>query len=176
GAARGAPPGAPPARAPRRARHCRGLPGRPVPQPPLRPVLDDGPVARGRPPAQSPGRRSRVRRSDRTATEGGLMPIVFTAAREIPSGLHPLGRPVFAGPEPVPGAEVEIDRRYCERRGFEGKPGETLALPGPDGATLVAVGLGAPGAVTGEKLRRAGAAFARTCGQATVTAFRLPGA
>jgi leucyl aminopeptidase len=104
------------------------------------------------------------------------MPIVFTAAGEIPSGLDALGVPVFAGPEPVPGADVEIDRRYCAGRGFEGKPGETLALPGPDGATLVAVGVGAAGEVTGEKLRRAGAAFARMCGEARVTAFRLPGA
>ena len=103
------------------------------------------------------------------------MSIAFTTASEVPDSLDALAVPVFAGLEPVPGAPVEIDRRYCEQRGFEAKVGEALPLQGDDGVTVVAVGLGAPGEVGRERLRKAGAAFARTSWHAESAAFSLPG-
>jgi leucyl aminopeptidase len=104
------------------------------------------------------------------------MPVAFTAAAEAPDNLDALAVPVFAGLEPVPGAPVEIDRRFCEQRGFEAKVGESLALQGDDGTTVVVVGLGAPGEVGSESLRKAGAAFARASWHAETAAFSLPGA
>ena len=104
------------------------------------------------------------------------MPIAFTTAGELPHDLDALGIPVFAGLEPLPGVPVEIDRRFCEQRGFEAKAGEALALQGDDDVTVVVVGLGALEEVGRETLRKAGAAFARTSGHAAVAAFSLPGA
>jgi leucyl aminopeptidase len=53
--------------------------------------------------------------------------------------------------------------------------GEALPLQGEGGVTVVAVGLGAPGEVGRESLRKAGAAFARTSWYAETGAFALPG-
>jgi leucyl aminopeptidase len=103
------------------------------------------------------------------------MPIAFTTAREVPDNLDALAVLVFAGLEPISGAPVEIDRRYCEQLGFEAKVGEAIPLQGDDGVTVVAVGLGEPGEVGRESLRKAGAAFARTSGHAETAAFSLPG-
>ena len=104
------------------------------------------------------------------------MPIAFTAAGGVPDDLDVLGVPVFTGLELIPGAPVEIDRRFAEQRGFEAKTGEALALQGDDGVTVIAVGLGAPGEVGRETLRKAGAAFAKTSWHAEAAAFALPGA
>jgi leucyl aminopeptidase len=104
------------------------------------------------------------------------MPIAFTAAAGVPDDLDVLGVPVSTGLEPIPGAPVGIDRRFAEQRGFEAKAGEALALQGDDGVTVVAVGLGAPGEVGRETLRRAGAAFARTSWHAEAAALVLSGA
>src|SRR5437763_9220742 len=104
------------------------------------------------------------------------MPIAFTSASETPDDLAALAVPVFAGLEPIAGAPVELDRRFCEQQGFEAKAGEALAVPGHGGTTVVAEGLGAPGEVGSETLRKAGAAFARTSWHAASAAFSLPGA
>ncbi len=103
------------------------------------------------------------------------MPIAFTTTREVPDNMDALAIPVFADLEPIRGAPVDIDRRYCEQRGFEAKAGEALPMQGDDGVTIVAVGLGAPGEVVRESLRKAGAAFARTSWRAETAAFSLPG-
>jgi leucyl aminopeptidase len=103
------------------------------------------------------------------------MPIAFTAAGRVPDDLDALGLPVFSGLEPIAGAPVEIDRRFGEQRGFEAKAGEALPLQGDDCVTVVAVGLGAPGEVGSETLRKAGAAFVRTSWHAEAAAFVLPG-
>ncbi len=104
------------------------------------------------------------------------MPIAFTATREVPGNLDALAVPVYADLEPIPGAPVEIDRHFCEQRGFEAKAGEALAWQGGDGVMVVAVGLGAPDEVGRESLRKAGAAFARTSWHLETAAFSLPGA
>jgi leucyl aminopeptidase len=103
------------------------------------------------------------------------MTIAFSTASEVPDNLDAVAVPVFTGLDPIPGAPVEIDRRYCEQRGFDAKAGEALPMQGDDGVTVVAVGLGAPGEVGRESFRKAGAAFARTSWQAATAAFSLPG-
>jgi leucyl aminopeptidase len=103
------------------------------------------------------------------------MPVAFTTAGEVPESLDALGVPVFTGLEPVPGSPVEIDRRFAEQSGFEAKVGEALAFQGDDGTIVVAVGLGAPGEVGRESLRKAGAAFCKTAWHAATAGFSLPG-
>ncbi|HEX4493965.1 MAG TPA: leucyl aminopeptidase [Acidimicrobiia bacterium] len=81
-----------------------------------------------------------------------------------------LAVPVFADRELGPGAE-EVDaavggglRDFMEETGFEGKPGQTLAIPtnGALGArAAMLVGLGARDEITTDGLRRAGAALAK---------------
>jgi leucyl aminopeptidase len=78
--------------------------------------------------------------------------------------------PVFAERELGPGAE-EVDaavggglRDFMAETGFEGKPGETLAIPtnGALGArAAILVGMGARDELTTDALRRAGAALAK---------------
>ena len=78
--------------------------------------------------------------------------------------------PVFAERELGPGA-VEVDaavggglRDFMEETGFEGKAGETLAIPtnGSLGArAAILVGVGKQDEITTDSLRRAGAALAR---------------
>jgi leucyl aminopeptidase len=78
--------------------------------------------------------------------------------------------PVFADRELGPGADA-VDtavggglREFMEETGFEGKPGETLAIPtnGALGArAAVLVGMGTRDDITTDGLRRAGAALAR---------------
>ena len=89
------------------------------------------------------------------------MPIVFTLAQDVPAGASVVGAPVFAGRRLPPGAGADLDLAFLAERGFEGKPGEALAVPSGRG-TWVALGVGEPDAVTAETLRRAAAAFVRT--------------
>src|SRR3712207_7588163 len=55
-----------------------------------------------------------------------------------------------------PGAGADLDLTFLAERGFEGKPGEALAVPSGRG-TWVALGMGKPEEVTAETLRRAAA-------------------
>ncbi len=100
------------------------------------------------------------------------MPITFTLAGELPAGAGPIGVPVFKGRVLPAGAGVDLDLGFLAERGFEGRPGEALAVPG-DGATVVALGVGAPDRVTAEVLRRAAAAFVRTAWRAAAGATTL---
>ena len=89
------------------------------------------------------------------------MPIAFTLADEVPADAAAVGTPVFAGRVVPPGAAADLDLAFLAERGFEGKPGEALAVPSGRG-TWVALGVGEPDQVTAETLRRAAAAFVRT--------------
>ncbi|HEX6596912.1 MAG TPA: leucyl aminopeptidase [Acidimicrobiales bacterium] len=77
----------------------------------------------------------------------------------LPDDVPVLGVPVFKG-RTVP-AGVDVDLAYLARRGFEGKVGETMAVPSAEGTAVVAVGVGPADKVDGEVLRRAAAAFVR---------------
>ena len=100
----------------------------------------------------------------------------FVAAADAPVDAEAIGFPVFADLTVPAGAGAELDQAYARRRGFEGQPGQTLALPGPDGRVVIAVGVGAAADVDGDTLRRAGAALARQAGTATVLATTLAAA
>ncbi len=88
------------------------------------------------------------------------MPITFTLADEVPADAGAVGAPVFAGRVLPAGAGADIDVTFLAERGFEGKPGEALAVPSGRG-TWIALGVGEPDKVTAETLRRAAAAFVR---------------
>jgi leucyl aminopeptidase len=100
------------------------------------------------------------------------MPITFTLADEVPADAAAVGAPVFAGRIVPPGAAADLDLAFLAKRGFEGKPGEALAVPSGRG-TWVALGVGKPEEVTAETLRRAAAAFVRTAWRDTTVATTL---
>jgi leucyl aminopeptidase len=89
------------------------------------------------------------------------MPITFTLVDEVPADAGAVGTPVFAGRVLPAGAAADLDLSFLAERGFEGKPGEALAVPSGRG-TWIALGVGEPDKVTAETLRRAAAAFVRT--------------
>jgi leucyl aminopeptidase len=102
------------------------------------------------------------------------MPITFTTSAEVPSNAQVVGVPVFSGRGlKSPTSSVELDRKYLERRGFEGKVGQAEALLADDGTTIVALGMGEAGSVDAAALRTAGAALVRAAGQAKRVATTL---
>jgi len=98
------------------------------------------------------------------------MAIDFITTTKPPDEVALLGVPVCSGDlESV----VDIDLAFLAERGFEGKVGETLALPGNDGATVVAVGLGRRDEVGPDAFRKAGAALARAAWRSTAITTSL---
>jgi len=100
------------------------------------------------------------------------MPMTFTLASEVPADAGAVGTPVFAGRVLPPGAGADLDLGFLAERGFEGKPGEALAVPSGRG-TWIALGVGEPDKVTAETLRRAAAAFVRSAWQDRTAATTL---
>ena len=87
------------------------------------------------------------------------MTIAFALVKDVPDDAEVLGVPVFAGAFAGPGAELDPD--FLVERGFEGKKGETLAIPADDGTTVIAIGMGDPDGVDAEALRQAAACLVR---------------
>src|SRR5262249_14779047 len=84
--------------------------------------------------------------------------VTISVSRSAPTGEGCLGVPVgIDGPVPP---SLGVDRATLSAMGFEGKVGQTLALPSRGGPSLVAVGIGAA-ELDAAKLRDAAAAFAR---------------
>ena len=100
------------------------------------------------------------------------MPITFTLAGEVPADAQAVGAPVFTGRRLPPGAGADLDLAFLAERGFEGRPGEALAVPSGRG-TWIALGVGEPDGVTAETLRRAAAAFVRAAWRDTTAATTL---
>ncbi|MFZ1490961.1 MAG: M17 family peptidase N-terminal domain-containing protein, partial [Ilumatobacteraceae bacterium] len=88
-----------------------------------------------------------------------LSSIEVGVARTIPRSADAVGVAV-ASVGAVP-RSLGISRAALAAHGFEGKPGQTLVIPAADGATVVAVGVGAPGELTPAVLRNAAASMAR---------------
>jgi len=86
--------------------------------------------------------------------------IACSVDTDVPADTQVLGVPVFAGRRLPKGATRPLDRGYLAERGFEGKLGQTCALPGRD-HTVIAVGLGEANEVTLDGLRRAAAALVK---------------
>lgn len=100
------------------------------------------------------------------------MPITFTAATEVPADTLVVGAPVFTGPRLPPGSGADLDLAFLAERGFEGRPGEAVAVPSGRGS-WVALGMGEPESVTAETMRRAAAALVRTAWRSESAATTL---
>jgi leucyl aminopeptidase len=81
-----------------------------------------------------------------------------STARSVPNAATAVGLAV-ASKGAVP-RQLGLNRSALEANGFEGKPGQVLAVPNGDGV-VVAIGVGDAGSATASDLRTAAAAFAR---------------
>lgn len=89
-----------------------------------------------------------------------------------------VGIPMFEGSRsdsPAEGLPLGLDSDYCDRQGFSGGSGRSLAAPGPQAMTVVALGLGRRAELSGEQLRLAGAALVRAAGTARQVTVDLRG-
>ncbi len=100
-------------------------------------------------------------------------PPEFVAADAVGADAEILAVGVWGDLTCPPGSGADLDTRYLERCGFEGRPGQAQSLPADDGSTVVALGLGDPDALDTSTLRRAGATLARHTGTASVVATTL---
>ena len=89
--------------------------------------------------------------------------VTVDVARTVPRRADAVG--VAVGTEGAVPARSASTGRRSKAAGFEGKLGQTLALPRRDGPTVVAVGVGGPGELDAARLRDAAAAFARAAGK-----------
>jgi len=102
------------------------------------------------------------------------MTLPTEVARAAPDRIEAVGWGAFVGPETArPG--LELDTGWCEKRRFRAKPGDKLITPGEGGRADVVLGFGDRGQVSAATLRLAGAAFARSTGEAKTIALDLSG-
>ena len=92
-------------------------------------------------------------------------------AETVPAHVDVIAVPVWKGRSVPTGSAVDVD--FLERRGFEGRVGETAAINGTDGSAVLAVGLGDPATVTADSFRRAASAAVKTAANAQVMALSL---
>ena len=97
----------------------------------------------------------------------------FVVSARVPTRAPVLGVPVFSDLTTPDDAGAKLDTRFLAQRGFEGKPGQALALLADDRTTVVALGVGDKRSVDAATMRRAGAALARQVGSATRAATTL---
>ena len=90
----------------------------------------------------------------------GVASIEVVHSAKAPDDAGTLGVPVFADLD-IPDNNPAIDPAWCRARGFTGKLGETIAVPGENGRTVVAVGLGERDQLTTTRLRRAAGCLGR---------------
>jgi leucyl aminopeptidase len=81
-----------------------------------------------------------------------------STARSVPKSATAVGLAV--GRKGTVPRQLGLSRSALEANGFEGKPGQVLAVPNGDGV-VVAIGVGEAGSTTASDLRTAAAAFAR---------------
>ena len=102
-----------------------------------------------------------------------MPPIAFSLVKESPADAETHGIPVFAGLGVPDAASFDFDESFLAARGFEGKVGETLPVPGDDGQTVVAVGVGDRDKLDADVLRRSAAAFVRCAWRAASASVEL---
>ena len=96
----------------------------------------------------------------------------FGAVTELSAGLGAVGIAVTAdGAVPE---ELGLDRDALGRAGFDGKPGQTLVIPGSAAPLLIAVGAGPEQETTADSLRDLAATFARAASTSSAIGLRLP--
>jgi leucyl aminopeptidase len=98
--------------------------------------------------------------------------ITFTHVRSRPRRVDAVGLGVFEGSlGSIPG--VEVSAEYLQGRGFTAAVGQVVTLPGPDGESIILLGLGAPDDFAPASARAAGAAFARAASRHRTGAIEL---
>ena len=100
------------------------------------------------------------------AVQIGIAPVA-------PKSATVVGVPVSA--RGAVGAALGVDRKQLKAAGFEATSGSTIVVPGAEGGTAVAVGIGEPGTLDVAGLRNAAAAFARAASSHARLAFSLDG-
>ena len=93
-----------------------------------------------------------------TDASAAVSSVSVSVVRSLPKTAGAIGVPV-ASKGAVP-RQLGLNRAALEANGFEGKAGQTLAVPTASGL-VVAVGVGDPGEIDANGLRSAAAAFAR---------------
>jgi len=96
--------------------------------------------------------------------------VAVSTARSAPKAATAVGWTV-ATKGAVP-RQLGLSRTALEANGFEGKPGQVLAIPNGEGVA-VAIGVGEPGAIDAAGLRSAAAAFARAASKHAQLATNL---
>ncbi len=99
------------------------------------------------------------------------MAATVSIARSAPKHTNAVGVPV-ATTGAVP-RSLGLTRAALVAHGFDGKVGQTLVVPSANGATQVAVGIGAPGTLTTQALRTIAAALVRAASKHAVIATSL---
>ena len=91
------------------------------------------------------------------------MTLTVDIARSAPRDIEAIGVPV--GTDGAVPRSLGLSRARLAEFGFEGKPGQTLVVPGGSAPTLIAVGVGGKADQTPNGLRLAAAALARAAGK-----------
>ena len=104
----------------------------------------------------------------RVAARLAAMTVTVQISRSVPAKVDAIGVPV-ATSGVVP-RSLGLSRAALEKAGFEGKPGQTLALPSATGPTQIAVGIGEPSGLSTTVLRNAAAATVRAAGKRATVA------
>jgi len=91
--------------------------------------------------------------------------------RSVPRHAQAVGVPV--GTSGAVPRSLGMSRAALASHGFEGRVGQTLVIPAADGPTMIAVGVGAPGAIDAKGLRDAAAALVRAAGKRGAVATSL---
>ena len=96
-------------------------------------------------------------------------------AATAPDEADVVGVPVFSGLTLAgAGAGADVDLDHLRARGFEALVGDTMTLPGENGTTVIAVGVGDRSAVDAAAIRKASGALARAAAKRTsVVSFLL---
>jgi leucyl aminopeptidase len=99
------------------------------------------------------------------------MPFSAELSKRLPEDVEAVGVPVFS--DGLDEAGPDLDWAFLANRGFEGRVGESQAMPGGNGEVLIALGLGRRSEVDAEALRRAGGALARAASRLGTVATTL---
>ena len=134
-----------------------------------RPRLPGRDLARRAVAPAHPHLRRRVHGQRRNGFESHTHHSVSRAAvaSSVALGAAPIGH-ASASPSARPAPcrpRVGLSRASLAESGFEGKVGQTLAVPRPDGEAVIAVGIGAARELDAATLRDAAAAFGRAAGK-----------
>ena len=95
---------------------------------------------------------------DMTDASTTVSAVSVSSARSAPKAATAVGWAVAT--KGAVARQLGLNRAALEANGFEGKPGQVLAIPSADGV-VVAVGVGDPGSIDANGLRAAAASFAR---------------